>query len=938
MDSNQTRFQLLLGHDDWGGCFLEDGTPIFNFEAGMAPSFSWNPARAELTLGVRANVFHSAPGNQPPMLDQRRGAAQDRFGNFYWIADSGTEILVNSCGTSLSSHFWSSSDETFIGCQTVDGSFGVCQPQTQPAPLAFSGLAVTEQHYLIVGVLQPAGFLVFDLFHGGPPRQFGWPSSLPFAPFDMAPAPKGGVWILDRNNRLLWGLDRTFAVIRQGQPEIDLPQGPPEVFSPADGEPPPMRPPHNFPAGISLGMASPLGLIDAVAVAGLPDGSVLLLDSPPARQFSLIYRFRDGQQIGAPVSLASVLDLLAPDDRAGFSLLGYDFAFIASEQIPTGQRQNILYVVGQNGDQSWGFAVDYRTAQLSLAALAEFYPMRLFGGKGLVVGPSQVFYDSQALWVPLTIQRRPRYVDQATLLSKVFDGKEPDCVWHKLILEASIPSDTTVRVWSRAHNDPRFLAVQAWSPEPPPYMRGMDAIVDIAQQVETWSTEPKSCPGDHQTELPWTRTGAALRTWELAFQRASGQYLQLKLVLSGNGRVTPRVRALRAYYPRFSYLKNYLPSVYRQDQQSASFLDRYLANMEGFFTSIEDRIATVQALLDARSAPPDSLDWLANWFGVALDPSWTDAKRRLFLHNAASFFEARGTTAGLLMALRLTLEDCADQGIFDSQVNERTGLRIVEKFSTRRVPPGLLQGTLPQASASTGALPTQLKTAMWTPSQGADDLDQRYRDSLQLSPTAMYPISLASTDAQYSQWTSFSTSTLGFVPSSPDSSSDLWMMFLGGLYGVISALNSAYQSGYSSFSDVPFPSTLPRQPRALADWYQFQGILLIQAAAHQFTVFVPLLPADAQSTIAQRAKMSLAQRVIDLEKPAHSSYDIKFYWAFFRVGDARLGEDSVLDYGSRATQLLLPAVLGDAYVGSEYVTDHLPGDLRRRPFLQQRSC
>jgi hypothetical protein len=124
----------------------------------------------------------------------------------------------------------------------------------------------------------------------------------------------------------------------------------------------------------------------------------------------------------------------------------------------------------------------------------------------------------------------------------------------------------------------------------------------------------------------------------------------------------------------------------------------------------------------------------------------------------------------------------------------------------------------------------------------------------------------------------------------------------------------------------------------LADWYQFQGALLIDATAHQFTVYLPLAPGDAQSTTTQRSKLSLARRVIDLEKPAHTAYDIKFYWAFFRVGDARLAQDTVLDQGSRALQLLLPAVLGDTYTGSAYLSSELPGEPRHRPFLKLRSC
>jgi len=906
MDANQTRFHLVLGRDNWAQCTDDAGSSILN---SPAEEFSWNAARSEVTLGVRLNVFHSSPGNVQPASDARRGAAQDRFGNFYWIAGPGTELLVNSVGTGVTTHFWASTDESAVACSTPENPFGVCQTQPPAAPLQFSGLTVTEQHYLVAGVVEPAGFVVFDLFHGGPPRQFVWPAAIPFAPYDMAPAPGGGVWILDRANARLWALDRTFAIIRQNQAQTPISGNAPEAFSPAGGAPPPVRPPRTFPAGISLDAASPLSSLDPVALAALPDGSVLLLHSDPASQFSQIYRFLYGRQLGSPVSLDALLSLLEPEDRPGFTLRGFDFAFIAVEQTPAGQRQNTVYVVGENGDQAWAFTADYGTDQLILTPIPEYYPMRQFGGKALITGQSQIFYDSQDLWVPLIVQKRPRYVVEGTLLTRVFDGKQPDCVWHRLVLDAAIPGDTSLQVYSRAHNDPNYLAIQDWMPEPGPYQRG------------------DGC------ELPWVDEAPGLGAWELLFQQASGQYLQLMIVFSGNGRVTPRIRALRAYYPRFSYRDRYLPAVYRQDQQSASFLDRFLANIEGFLTTTEDRVAAVQALLDARSAPSSALDWLANWFGVALDPAWTDGQRRLFLQYAAQFFEARGTLPGLMMALRLALEDCADQSIFQTTANVRTGVRIVEGFSTRRLPIGMLQ----ESVADTG-LPIKLQTNMWTPSQGAGDLDQRYRDSLQLPAGSIYPISLSSTDAQYGQWTTFSTTTLGFVPAQPDSASGLWPTFLRSRYGVISALNTVYQSAYVSFSDVVFPAALPRQAQPLLDWYQFQGVLLIDAAAHQFTVYLPLAPGDAQSTTVQRSKLNLAQRVIELEKPAHTTYQIKFYWAFFRLGDARLGEDTVLDSGSRAPQLLLPAVLGDTYAGSAYLSGELPGDPRHRPFLKQRSC
>jgi hypothetical protein len=67
-------------------------------------------------------------------------------------------------------------------------------------------------------------------------------------------------------------------------------------------------------------------------------------------------------------------------------------------------------------------------------------------------------------------------------------------------------------------------------------------------------------------------------------------------------------------------------------------------------------------------------------------------------------------------------------------------------------------------------------------------------------------------------------------------------------------------------------------------------------------------------------RLGLARRLIDLEKPAHTVFDVRFFWAFNRVGEARLGLDTQLGAGSRAPELIPDAVVGRAYIGASFVS------------------
>jgi phage tail-like protein len=922
MDVNGTRFHLVLGRDDWLG--------------GAAPprGAGWDESDHVLELRRLPFIFPERRGERPPALADRRGAGRDRFGNWYWIAPDRRGILTRSPRDREPLAFWPAAPPP---CAPPDapGDFAPAEPPAPPEPPPLQGLAVTADHFLVVGSLEPRGLLVFDLAAGGPPVALRWPADVEFAPWDIAATPDGGAWVLDRDPdrdaARLWSLDRHFRVRAAAAAPAEPPPAPDFLPDPcaaggaddpgggaADGA---VR------AGpITLDASLLLGVADPVSVEALCDGSALVLGADPAGGPALHRYTLDGAQ--ARYRLFDALAEHAPvRDELPYAV---DLAWAGADGCTVNAADGRLFVVAAAGNQSFAFRLTGPADALRIRLETAFYPMRRFGGRALVSAGGEAWYDSGDRWVSLLDYPRPTYAADAVVRLpargdgvRAFDGREPGCVWHRLFLDACIPIGARVAVESRAADSPAELEAADWHAEPAPYLRAGGP------------------------ELPFR--GSSLEgpagqvdSWELLFQSARARYLQLRLTLAGNGRTTPRLHALRAYYPRFSYLHRYLPAVWREDADSASFVERMLANVEGTLTEIEERIAAAQMLFDTETVPAEFLPWLAGWLGASLDASWDERKRRFFVANAWRMFAARGTRDGLVRALRLALEECLDPHLFDAcdcapysnvargadpacgcAARSRFSVRVIERFLGRRAP-GVVWGDVGGAGGP-GIVAT---TLAWTPAQGAEPLHARWRAWLAeryasvAALNAAWETEFASLDDQNIRLRAtapparqaddrrrFLRDGLGFLYVPPEASElPLWQGFLARRYPQPEDLNRAWQRGGAAaatgFDALAFPQEMPARGAELGDWIAFVSeVVPMRRAAHRFTVLVPVAPGDDPER--QRQRRELARRIAEIEKPAHTVVETRLYWAMFRVGEARLGTDTLLGRGSRFTALEL---------------------------------
>jgi phage tail-like protein len=835
-----------------------------------------------MRLRTRLVVFVSARGGAALQPEQRRGAAADAFRNWYWVSSDRSKIYWRPLGSNRSRVFWSR-DTAAPACEPSGDFAPVAEPPRPPVELA--GLAVTSHHYLVVGDTAARGLLVFDLHAGGAPMRLLFPEGVDFEPFDMAAAPGGGVWILDRANKSYWGLDRDFCVVSEGAGVYEIEPEEEEVFH-VEGGTAAVRPARHFPRGFPL----PAGADEPLAIEALADGSVFILDSPAYAQpatspppASRVFHMRHADSLGAPLVLfdpsVETVDEMGGATGTGLSVVGYDFAFLPSGDGASAEGANgtkgILRVVERQGNQCIDFDLDLSASPDLLSIEPDFRPMHYFGSRALVAHRGETFYDvvsgdpsndRAVRWTQLQEIDERRYTSSAVLLSPALDGRERGCVWHRLMLDACIPAESSVEVWTRAHDDATLLEQVEWSPEPLPYLRAAGPELPYFDAFPQYATA---------AELP-ENTG----TWELLFQRARGRFAQVRLMLRGNGRTTPHLHALRAYYPRFSYPRNYLPKVFQDDAGSADFLERMLANEEGFYSDLEGRVHDVSVLFDPRGAPPEALDWLAGWVGIVLDPLWAGIqgarqeraanlpqgfrlkpydRRRLFIRYARKLYDRRGTHAGIRFALMLLLDPCLElllarlkraaarpaEPASQSLLEELRRYGLLERYG-RPEPPGVPR--------------TRLRPSLdeWE----YEDLLYEYA----LSPRRPSKVRIVE---RYR--------TRG---------------------------GRRFQEGDASVGgggeNTPATAEAP------------------DAYAHQFSVLVPeeLTPEEEAMT----------RRVAELEKPAHTSFDVRRYWDFFRVGEGRVGIDTVLGEESRFVE----TILGRSYLAEGYLRPPHPADTTDR--------
>ena len=82
-------------------------------------------------------------------------------------------------------------------------------------------------------------------------------------------------------------------------------------------------------------------------------------------------------------------------------------------------------------------------------------------------------------------------------------------------------------------------------------------------------------------------------------------------------------------------------------------MSRFLGLFESILTPIEWNVDNFDMFLDAGTSPLAFLPWLAGWYEIVFDDTWSETQRRTLLNEAPQIYARRGTRWSLCRLIEI---------------------------------------------------------------------------------------------------------------------------------------------------------------------------------------------------------------------------------------------------------------------------------------------
>ncbi len=234
----------------------------------------------------------------------------------------------------------------------------------------------------------------------------------------------------------------------------------------------------------------------------------------------------------------------------------------------------------------------------------------------------------------LNITSKAQGISKETYISYSLDSLEQDTIWHRCVVNCTIPSETSIYISYFASN-----------------------YSQLEFQGETWEL-------DHligAAEVPGEQKESAIATYwqevvtngvEFPLHRAKGRYLWLRIHCVSYGEEQASIEDIRIDFP-LAPLTSYLPEIYQQEPKSYDLLNRFLGIFQSLTDDLDEQILDVSRYLDVDLVNEEYLEWLSQWLGIDDYYMWPKEKLRSLIKNAHQLYQIKGTKRSIERVVEL---------------------------------------------------------------------------------------------------------------------------------------------------------------------------------------------------------------------------------------------------------------------------------------------
>ncbi len=221
--------------------------------------------------------------------------------------------------------------------------------------------------------------------------------------------------------------------------------------------------------------------------------------------------------------------------------------------------------------------------------------------------------------------------------SRVLDSGENETIWHRMKL---VPSHEQVnyKIFFYASNS-RYV-----------HVKGQEQIISEVLKDEKVSINEKKQWFEHELKKVITNQEDVL------LHEVKGRYFWVLVELYDYDYDYTGVEDICFYFPKETWMK-YLPSVYQKDEDSLSFLERYLGVFQSTYDELDYEIANNQYKLEPLTTSKEFLYFLAELVDIEHAYSWKESTLREVIAKSSELYKKRGTKQGLIDIIKIATKE-----------------------------------------------------------------------------------------------------------------------------------------------------------------------------------------------------------------------------------------------------------------------------------------